>query len=381
MIVNSLIVVKIKNKKVLEVVVRKIRIRLFLVTLALICLGLVMIYSASAMVAYEHFGDSMYYLKRHLLYILVGIVFFVACLSVDYEKMRKYIKPFLLFSVLLLMAVFIPGIGHAAGGARRWIGIGHFSFQPSEIAKMAMVFYAADVLARKQSDTDSFFHSFMPLILVLSLSVMLILLEPDLGTAVTLAALVIIIAFVAEVRLKYLLFVLLPGLIGSGFLIALKPYRLKRIIAFMNPWSDRHGAGFQIVQSLIAMGSGGMFGVGLGNSKQKLFYLPEAHTDFIYSIICEELGILGSLGLLCLFVFFIWLGFKIAFLARNLFGRLLACGLVSMIALQVIINIGAVTGTIPPKGMPLPFISYGGTSLLYSMASVGLLLNISRHRR
>lgn len=360
---------------------KKIRIRLFLVTLALICLGLVMIYSASSMVAYEHFGDSMHYLKKHLLYILIGVILFTACLIVDYEKMRRYIKPFLLFSILLLAAVFIPGVGRAAGGARRWISFGVFSFQPSEIAKMAIVFYAADVLARKQTDNKSFFHSFMPLVLVLGLSVLLILLEPDLGTAITLIALVVIIAFVAKVRLKYLLFVLLPGIITAVFLIAIKPYRLKRIISFMDPWSDRQGAGFQIVQSLIAIGSGGLLGVGLGNSKQKLFYLPEAHTDFIYAIISEELGLLGSLGVLCLFGLFIWLGFEIAFLARNLFGRLLACGLVSMIGLQVIINIGAVTSIIPPKGMPLPFISYGGTSLLYSMASVGLLLNISKHRR
>jgi cell division protein FtsW len=218
-------------------------------------------------------------------------------------------------------------------------------------------------------------------VIILSLCVILILAEPDLGTAVALAALIIIMAFVAGVRMKQMFIIGLPGLVAVIALIATKPYRLKRITAFLNPWQDPRGSGFQIIQSFIAMGSGGLLGVGLAHSKQKLFYLPEAHTDFIFAVIGEELGLLGALCVIGLFVVFVGLGFKIAYSARDLFGQFLAFGLVSMITLQVFINIAAVTGSIPTKGLPLPFISYGGTSLVYSIASVGLLLNIGRHRR
>jgi len=352
-----------------------------MVTASLLAIGMVMIYSASSIFAYETYGDSMYYLKRHAIYMVLGLCLCIAFMNTDYARLRRFIKPFLLISIVLLISVFIPGIGRAAGGARRWIGVGPVSFQPSEIAKLAMVFYTADLFARKQSEINSFVYGFLPLVLVLGLCVLLILAEPDLGTGVALALLIIIMAFVAGVDIKHLFFISLPGVMTVMLLILTKPYRIKRVTAFFNPWQDMRGSGFQLVQSLIAMGSGGIFGVGLGHSKQKLFYLPEAHTDFIFAIIGEELGIIGTLGVVALFVVFIWLGFKIAYSARDLFGQFLVCGLVSMIALQVIINIAAVTGSMPPKGMPLPFISYGGTSLVYSMASVGLLLNVARHRR
>jgi cell division protein FtsW len=360
---------------------RQIRIRLSVVTFILIAIGIIMIYSSSSMYAYESYGDSAYYLKRHFLFLIIGFILAFFTMSFDYAKMRRFIKPFLIFSIFLLILVFIPGIGRQAGGARRWINMGPFSFQPSEITKMAMVFYAADVLSRKQSEIKDFLYGFMPLMTVLGICVLLILAEPDLGTAAALFMLIIVMAFVAGINIKHLALTILPGIFALIGLIAMKPYRIKRITAFLNPWQDPRGSGFQIIQSLIAIGSGGVFGVGLAHSKQKLFYLPEAHTDFIFSIIAEELGLLGSAGVILLFVSFIWLGVRIAHSARDLFGQFLAFGLVTMLSLQVLINMAAVTGLVPTKGLPLPFISYGGTSLVYSMVSVGLLLNIARHRR
>jgi cell division protein FtsW len=360
---------------------RQIRINLFLVTAMLLAVGTVMIYSASSAFAFENYGSSAYFLKRHVVFLFIGLIAAVFCMSFDYGKLKNFSKPFLVFAIFLLVAVFLPGVGRSAGGARRWISVCGINFQPSEIAKLALVLYAADVLSRKQSEIKDFFYGFLPLVISLGICVALILAEPDLGTAVALSALIIIMAFIAGVNLKQIFMVTLPGAIGAIVLIALKPYRVKRIIAFTNPWSDPSGAGFQIIQSMIALGSGGIFGVGLAHSKQKLFYLPEAHTDFIFSIIGEELGIIGSAGIVILFGVFIWLGFRIAYSARDLFGQFLAFGLVVMIALQVLINIAAVTAMIPTKGLPLPFISYGGTSLVYSLASVGLLLNIAKHRR
>ena len=369
------------NRTPITEYMRQIRINLFLVTSILLAIGTVMIYSSSSAFAYESYGSSAYFLKRHIIFMFIGLIAAVSLMSFDYGKLKNYAKPFLIFSILLLIAVFIPGIGRSAGGARRWIKLGSISFQPSEIAKMALVFYAADVLSRKQSEIKDFLYGFLPLMIALGVCISLILLEPDLGTAVALTFLIIIMAFIAGVDIKQLLAMIVPGLIAMIGLIATKPYRIKRIMAFWNPWNDPRGSGFQIIQSMVAMGTGGFFGVGLAHSKQKLFYLPEAHTDFIFSIIGEELGLIGTLGIVILFAIFIWLGFRIAYSARDLYGQFLAFGLVTMLALQVIINIAAVTGSIPTKGMPLPFISYGGTSLVYSLASVGLLLNIAKHRR
>ncbi|MFA5068545.1 MAG: putative lipid II flippase FtsW [Candidatus Omnitrophota bacterium] len=360
---------------------RKTRVILSLIVLMLIAVGVVMIYSSSCVFAYEKYHDSAYFLKRHIIFLFFGVMAAVFFMSFDYGRLKNISKPFLLFSILLLLMVFIPGIGRSAGGARRWIGIGPISFQPSEIAKLSLVLYAADILSRKQSEIKDFFYGFLPLMTALGVCLVLILAGSDLGTAVALALLIIIMAFMAGVDIKQLFMVMVPGIIFVIGLIITKPYRIKRIIAFIDPWSDPRGAGFQIIQSMIAMGSGGIFGVGLAHSKQKFFYLPEAHTDFIFSIIGEELGMFGSIGVIILFAVLIWLGVKIAYFARDLFGQFLAFGLVTMIALQVLINIAAVTAIIPTKGMPLPFISYGGTSLVYSLASIGLLLNIAKHRR
>lgn len=344
-------------------------------------IGVIMIYSSSSIFAYETYGDSAYYLKRHLLFMSIGFALSSFFMSFDYAKLRRFIKPFLLLSIFLLISVLIPGIGNVIGGARRWINFLFINFQPSEVAKMALIFYAADVLSRKQSDIRDFVYGFLPLMLVLGICIFLILLEPDLGTAISIGFLIFAMVFVAGARLKHIAMVSLAAIPVVTVLVVMKPYRLKRIFAFLNPWADPRGAGFQIVQSFIALGSGGIFGVGLGHSQQKLFYLPQAHTDFIFSIIGEELGLLGTATIVFLFIIFICLGTYIAYKARDLFGQLLGFGLVAMIALQVIVNIAAVTGTIPTKGLPLPFISYGGTSLIYSMLSAALLLNIAKHRR
>ena len=360
---------------------RAIRTRLFMVTIVLMAIGVIMIYSASSMFAYEVYGDSGYYLKRHLVFITIGFILSIFFMSFDYVKLKRFIKPFLVFSIGLLVLVLIPGIGSEIGGARRWISFWFVNFQPSEIAKLALIFYAADVLSRKQSDMMDFVYGFLPLMIVLGVCLLLILLEPDLGTAIAIGFLISVMAFVAGARLKHLAVMFLAAIPVMSLLIMARPYRLRRILAFLNPWSDPKGAGFQIIQSFIALGSGGILGLGLGRSQQKLFYLPEAHTDFIFSIIGEELGLLGTAFVIVMYIIFIWLGTYIAYKARDLFGQFLGFGLVVMIALQVVINVAAVTGVIPTKGLPLPFISYGGTSLVYSMLSVALLLNIARHRR
>jgi len=360
---------------------RQVRIRLFMVTMLLMAVGAVMIYSSSAIAAYEKYGDSAYFLKRHIFFMLLGFVLSPLFLTFDYVKIRKFVKPFLFFAIMLLVLVLIPGIGTAIGGARRWIRFAFINFQPSEVAKIAVIFYAADVLARKQSDIRDFVHGFLPIMIVLGACLVLILLEPDLGTAIAIALLTFAMVFVAGAKIKHIAAIGLAAVPLLAVLIAMKPYRIKRIFVFLNPWAYPRGAGFQIIQSFIALGNGGLFGVGLGHSQQKLFYLPEAHTDFIFSIIGEELGLLGAGAVILLFIYFIYLGTRIAYKAKDLFGQLLAFGLVAMIALQVIVNIAAVTGSIPTKGLPLPFISYGGSSLIASMLSVALLLNIARHRR
>ncbi|MFH1778515.1 MAG: putative lipid II flippase FtsW [Candidatus Omnitrophota bacterium] len=357
---------------------RKLRLQLFVVTVILIAFGIVMVYSASAIYAYEYLKDSAYFLKRHLIYLFLGITASLWIMSVDYNVIKKYIKPVLIISFILLILVLIPGIGREIAGARRWFRFSIFSFQPSQALKLALILYIADVLSRKQSEIRSFFHGFLPPMIILGVSVGLILLQPDLGTAVAIAAVVYMMLFIAGIRLFHLVPLLVSSLPALGVIILAKPYRMKRISAFLNPWEDPQGIGFQIIQSYIALGSGGLFGVGLGQSRQKLFYLPGAHTDFIFSIIGEELGLIGTASIVILFIVFIWLGVRIAIRSRDLFGHLAALGIVLMIGLEAVINIGVATGSIPTKGLPLPFISYGGSSLIFDMMGVALLLNIAK---
>lgn len=360
---------------------RQTRINLLIITIILLGLGIVMIYSASAVYALEKTKDSTFYLKKHLLFLIIGFVATLAVMKVDYTDLRKYIKPALFVSIMLLVMVLMPGISREIGGARRWFRFIGASFQPSELAKLVLIFYLADVLERKQPVIRSFLHGFLPPVVVLGLLVGLVLLQPDLGTAASFVLVSFIMLFVAEVNLVYMVPFILAAIPVLYLLIFKVSYRRRRITAFLDPWADPRGAGFQIIQSFIALGSGGLLGVGLGQSRQKLFYLPESHTDFIFSIIGEELGLLGTISLVILFILFVLQGMRIAVKAKDLFGNFLALGIVSMVALEAVINMSVTTGVIPTKGLPLPFISYGGSNLIFNMVGVGLLLNIAKDRK
>ena len=274
--------------------------------------------------------------------------------------------------------MLIPGIGKIHSGARRWFSIGTFSFQPSEFAKLAILIYVADFLARKQNKIKDFIEGFLPLITIMGIFCLLIIKQPDLGNSVLIAAIVLIVMYAAGAQIRHLGSMVLLALPPLILLIVMVPYRWQRIKAFLNPMSDVQGVNFQLTQSHIALGSGGLFGVGLGKSAQKLFYLPAAHTDFIFSIIGEELGLLGTLAVVFLFAAFIWQGARIAKRITDPFGYYLAFGIIVMIGLQAVINIGVSIGAFPTKGLPLPFISYGGSALIFNMMAVALLLNISR---
>lgn len=352
--------------------------RLLLVTTILICIGFIMIYSSSSLYAYEKFHDASFYLKRHIVHFIIGLMLAAYVIKLDYKKIRNYAKILLAISIFSLILVLVPGLGHEAGGARRWIKLWGVGFQPSEFAGLFLIIYLADLLERKQTCIRNFFHGFMPPLVISGIVILLILLQPDLGTAFMLFSISIIMMFVSGANMLHIMPFILVSVPALYFLIFRVPYRLRRIIGYLDPWRDSQGAGFQIVQSFLALGSGGILGVGLGSSRQKLFYLPQGHTDFIFSIIGEELGLIGTLGIVLLFSIFVWQGIKISIKARDLFGKFLALGITVSIGLKAIINIAVSTGAIPTKGLPLPFISYGGTALIFNIVGVALLLNIAR---
>jgi len=357
---------------------RRIRISIATVVFILICLGIVMIYSSSGVYALRELGDNLYFLKRHLLFVTVGLIVGLTLMTMDYRDLQKYSKPMLLFGILLLILVLIPGVGKASFGARRWFKIGPLNFQPSEFMKLIVLIYVADYLARKKHKIREWFQGLLPVMMVTGVICGLILKQPDLGTAFLIGSIVVVLLMVAGARMQYLGYLgLLAGPIFYFFVYRV-PYRWRRIITFLDPWQDHLGSGFQLTQSQIALGSGGLLGVGLGKSMQKLFYLPAAHTDFILSIIGEELGLIGTLCVITLFIVFIWQGARIAKRVADPFGYYLSTGLVAMIGLQAVINIGVSIGALPTKGLTLPFVSYGGSALVVNLASIGLLLNISR---
>ncbi|MFH1201345.1 MAG: putative lipid II flippase FtsW [Candidatus Omnitrophota bacterium] len=357
---------------------RNTRIILFMVTVILINIGIVMIYSASSIYALEKLGDSTYFLRRQLLFIFLGFILAILVMYWDYSVYRKFAKISILISLLLLVLVNIPGIGREVGGARRWFRLFGFSFQPSEFVFLSLILYMADFVSRNKARLRDLFFGFFPPMLILGAFCLLILIQPDLGSSVALGIVGMIILFMAGVNPKHLGAILLSAVPLLYLVVFNVPYRRARIMTFLNPWVDPRGSGFQIIQSQIALGSGGLLGKGLGKSVQKLFYLPAAHTDFIFSIAGEELGLIGTASIVILFIIFLWLGFKIVTNARDNFGRFLALGIVSGIGLKAVINIGVSAGFFPTKGLPLPFISYGGSSLIFDMLAVGLLLNISR---
>ena len=358
--------------------IRNVRLNLFTVAVVLVCIGIVMIYSASGMYAQERYKDQFFFLKRHVSFLLIGVVLAFLAMCVDYRKFRGYAKPAMIIAFLLLVLVLVPGIGREVAGARRWFRFKFLSFQPSEFANLTVIVYVADFISRKSEELKSLWKGFVPPMVILGGTVLLILLQPDLGTSVSLVVVICIMLFVAGVRTGYLFSLFLLSIPMLTVLIMSAPYRRARIMTFLNPWADPKGTGFQIIQSQIALGSGGLFGVGLGHSKQKLFYLPAGHTDFIFSIIGEEMGLVGTIGVILLFMLFIQQGIKIIKNAPDKFGFFLALGLIAMISFKTVINIGVSTGILPTKGLPLPFISYGGSSFIFDMVSVGILLNIAR---
>lgn len=357
---------------------RENRISLTVVVMALICVGIVMIYSASCVNAMENFHDSLYYLKRHMIFLAMGLASCAAVMMFDYRQLQPYAGRIILFSILLLVLVIIPHIGKESYGARRWFKLGVFHFQPSELSKLAIIVFMADFLARKQEIIKDFWRGFVPPVVVMGIVCVLTVKQPDLGTTVETAVVVLVMMFIAGSRLRHMSIIGLGGIIAVTYLIIKAPYRMARIVAFLDPWQDSRGIGFQLTQSQIAIGSGGVFGVGLGHSQQKLFYLPAAHTDFILSIVGEELGLIGTLAIIALFVAFIWIGSRIIRQTNNAFGYFLAVGIVAMLGLQAMVNVGVSIGAFPTKGLPLPFISYGGSALIFHLIAIGLLLNVAK---
>jgi cell division protein FtsW len=357
---------------------------LFLLATVLVCVGLIMVYSASAIMAADKFGNSGYFVLRQALWLCVGAPVLWAASRMDLERWRPYAVPALFVGLFLMLLVCVPGLGVSAGGAKRWLRLGPLSFQPSEAMKLILAFFLADSLVRRRERLQTP-KGLVSYLVVLGVSIGILQLQHDFGSVVIFCVLTLTLLFLAGVRLSFFLLpaaALLPVL---AFLVMSSSYRMKRITAFLNPWDDPLGSGFQLIQSLIAVGSGGPFGVGLSNSTQKLFYLPAPHTDFIFAIIGEELGLWGALGVLVVFALFAARGLQVAAAAARRtdgqFDALLAAGLTGLIAFQAILNLGVVTGLLPTKGLPLPLVSYGGTSLVFTLFGVGLLLNVSRRAK
>lgn len=350
-------------------------------TLMLLSIGVIMVYSASAILAYHDMGDYYYYVKRQFIFAILGVFAMFFTMNMDYWILKKWAKHALLACFALLVIVLIPGVGLVRGGAQSWLGIGAFSIQPSEFMKLAMIIYISSWLANHQKQIISFQRGILPMLGLAGLAFGLIMLQPDLGTGTVLMGTVMVMIFAAGARILHLGLLALAGMAGFAGLVLAAPYRIQRILAFLDPWQDPLGAGYQTIQSLYAIGPGGLMGLGLGNSLQKFNYLPEPYNDFIFSILAEELGFIGGSFVLLLFLILVWRGLRTAITAPDLFGSFLAIGITGMISLQVLINIGVVTGVFPVTGITLPFISAGGSSLTLILTAVGILLNISRYSR
>ncbi len=346
--------------------------------LTLAAFGVVMVFSAGAVFAARRYGDPFYFLKRELVYALLGLMAFTLALRIDYGVYRRVAYPLLFASLAMLAAVL--KVGSRAGGAIRWFRLGPLSFQPGELAKFALCIYLATLLARKAEQVRSFSVGFLPPLVVTGVMMGLLLKQPDLGTAVIFGCVALGLLFVAGTRTNYLILALLVAAPAGWAFIVSTPFRMRRMLAFLDPWAFRRDVGYQITESLISVGSGGVSGLGLGDGRQKLFFLPEAHTDFILSIVGEELGLVGILFVITAFALLLWRGLRTAWRARDPFGTYLAFGISAMFGLQALVNIGVVLGSLPTKGLPLPFISYGGSSLIVSLFMAGVLGNISaRH--
>jgi cell division protein FtsW len=351
---------------------------LFTVTVALVMFGLIMIYSASAVLAMEKHGSPFYYVVRQIIWCAISFIAMLVAMNIHYRTWNNRLLVFSLIGIsgiLLVAVLFMPAIANV----HRWFRIGPISIQPAELAKFPMILFLSWHLARKQGQIESFWQTILPALLVCGQMSFLIVIEPDLGTALMIVGITVSLLFLAGMSWKYFAGFAAAAVPLAYILVFSVDYRRQRLISFLNPEADAQDSGFQILQSLIALGTGGIHGTGLANGIQKLFYLPEPHNDFIFAIVGEELGLFGTVGLLLAFVFFLWRGLKIAWKAPDPFGQFLAAGITVMIVLQALINISVVIGILPTKGLPLPFISSGGSSLLVSMIGVGVLLNISQN--
>ncbi len=350
---------------------------IMILVVALTCLGVVMVYSASSIMAVRKYSDSFYFLKRQGIFAAAGLLLMAVTMRIDYHLWRRLSVPLLLLSAMMMALVFVPGVGHSAGGACRWIHLPGFSFQPSEVAKLAMIFYLSHSATRKEDRIKDFKYGFIPYMVVLLVFLSLLILQRDLGSCVTMVLVTGCMLLVAGTKIRYLFFsaaTVLPLLV---YFIMHEDYRRARIMAFMDPWKDPYKTGFQIIQSWMGFGAGGIWGRGLGEGRQKLFFLPEAHTDFIFSIVGEELGFIAVVIVITMFLGVILLGLRVAVQAQDGFGRLCAFGISLLFGIQAFGNMAVVTGLVPNKGLALPLLSYGGTSLICTLFSMGVLLNIS----
>lgn len=354
---------------------------LILAVVSLLAIGIVMVYSAGAVLAFREYGDSFYFVKRQLLFAGLGLIAMFITMNVDYHVWKRYAKIGLVACFVLLIIVLIPGIGVVRGGARSWLGIGSFGIQPSEFMKLGMIVFLSYMLSESKHSITNFTKGLLPALGVMGLAFGIIMLQPDLGSGTVMMGSSLLVIFVAGVRMKHLVGLGMIGVAGLVGLILAAPYRMKRITGFLDPWQDPLGTGYQIIQSLYAIGPGGLTGLGLGASRQKYSYVPEPQTDFIFSILAEELGFIGCVTVILLFLIVVWRGMRAAITAPDTFGSLLAAGIVGIVAVQVIINVGVVIGMMPVTGITLPLISYGGSSLTLMLTALGVLLNISRYAR
>ena len=362
-----------KNKKTPDIL-------LAVCTVFLAGFGVLMIYCASSYSAKILYGDSFFFVKKQVIGLVLGVLGLVFFSFVDYHIFNRFSILFMILGLVLLGVVLIPGIGRASYGARRWISIGPLSFQASEVAKFCFVFFSASTLAHNP-DSHQKFSGVLKVLLVGACYCVLIMLEPNMSVTMLLAFVMILMLFVGGLKLSRFFAMALPASAGVVALVVIEPYRMKRLMAFLNPWESPLGEGYQLIQSLYSFGNGGLFGVGLFNSRQKYLFLPFSESDFIFSIIGEELGLVGAICILLVFAFVIYRCFKTAFCAKDRFGCYLAFGIGAILAVQVLLNVAVVTGSIPPTGLPLPFISAGSTSLVVFMSAIGVVLNINNQSK
>ena len=355
---------------------KKLNILLLIIVTIMALYGIIMIYSASSVWAQYKFNDAFHFAKYQFIFFIISFLCMLIVKKIDYNLYKKHSNKILLLSLILLILVLIPGIGTLRNGSRSWFKIGPFGLQPSEIAKVSLIIFLSKYLEKNQNNLSNIKKSILPVLGIIFLFFGLIMLEPDFGTEMVIVLSLMLILFISGVKLKFFASLGILGILGIAGLIIIAPYRLKRIISFLNPWSDPLGSGYQIIQSLYAIGPASLLGLGFGKSIQKQFYLPEPQTDFIFAIICEEFGIVGAISVIALFISLFYIILKISLKQNNLFAKYLSFGLGMQIILQGALNLCVVTSLIPVTGVTLPFFSYGGSSLLVSMISIGIILNI-----